>query len=398
MKVGVAIPVLQPTTRKRRPRGPWLTQMLPDVGEHVREHLPVREDRLTHQPHVPVVRSCDDDGVVGSQSTLLAQVQRDLLEGKPLPDLLRKCILLGSQSGSKELRAWATRELRGYETEEELPTYRNVPAQIRADATTGNTWVTGQPIALSTLREFAREHITNQVPMFAGVGQLESLYESARTSDKNPQLALPGWEYIASEMDRLSGNPFQRIHSLYWVISPAVIAGVLDDVRTALTELLAELGEVMPEDQETPTADQATHALHVAVSGGAPQFNIAAPITSIQASGRSSIAGVSGGQTGVAGHDLMQTKVFTSAQKDAVTSWLKDYRDALPELDESIRPIAEQQLEQVAVEVTKDEPRPAVINGLLGSLKSFAQSAIAAAGAGAGTMGLAEVVAHWPIH
>jgi hypothetical protein len=42
----------------------------------------------------------------------------------------------------------------------------------------------------------------------------------------------------------------------------------------------------------------------------------------------------------------------------------------------------------------RTEPRPVVLNSLLGSLRTFAQNAIAAAGAGAGTMGLTEVLAH----
>lgn len=38
------------------------------------------------------------------EQTLLAEIERDLLEGKPLADLLRKCIMLGGRSGSQDLR------------------------------------------------------------------------------------------------------------------------------------------------------------------------------------------------------------------------------------------------------------------------------------------------------
>lgn len=43
--------------------------------------------------------------------SLLAEVERDLLDGKPLADLLRKCVILGGRSGSHELRDWASKEL-----------------------------------------------------------------------------------------------------------------------------------------------------------------------------------------------------------------------------------------------------------------------------------------------
>lgn len=327
--------------------------------------------------------------------SLLTEVQRDLLDGKPLADLLRKCILLGSQSGSAELRAWATRELKGYNNVDELPGYRRVSAHIQVDAVTGNTWIKGQTLAASQLPEFARGKITNEVPLFAGVGELESLYESARTSGKSPQLSLPGWEYIAAAIDKASGNPFQHIQSMYWTLSASSIAGVLGDVRTALTEILAELGAVMPAGQETPTADQATQALNLAISGGSPQINIAAPVTSFNASGESRIEGVTGGQTGIAEHDLQQAVTY-HVTHEAVKAWLDEYRAALPELDEALRAVAEQQLDQVAAELGKPEPQEIVVNSLLGSLRSFAQNAIASAGAGAGTLGLAEVIAHWP--
>lgn len=328
--------------------------------------------------------------------SLLRQVQRDLLAGQPLPDLLRKCLLLGSESGSSELRAWATLELRGYEDLEQLPPYRKVPAQIRADATAGNTWITGQTIGWSMLPDFARENLSERVPLFHGVGHLQSLYESAASSDSNPQLTLPGWEYIARAMDRASGNPFQQTHALYWVISPSVIAGVLDDVRTAMTELLAELGAVMPATQETPTADQATQALHIAVSGGQPHFHVATSITAPRASGGSTIDGTSGGQSGAAAGDVVQRLGVTASADGGLRAWLDEYRAALPELDDAVRQVAEQQLDQVAAEIDKPEPHPVVVNSLLGSLKTFATNATAAAGAGAGTMGLAQVVANWP--
>lgn len=331
-----------------------------------------------------------------TDQSLLAQVQRDLLDGKPLADLLRKCILLGSQSGSAELRAWAARELKGYNNVEDLPGYRRVSAHIRVDAVTGNTWIKGQTLAASQLPEFARDKITNEVPLFAGVGELEALYASARTSGKSPQLSLPGWEYIAAAIDKASGNPFQDIQSMYWTLGAASIAGVLDDVRTALAEILAELGAVMPADQETPTADQATQALNLAISGGSPQINIAAPVTSLSATGEAKIEGVTGGQAGIAGDDLKQTATYNVYRSGAVEAWLDAYRAALPELDEGLRAVAEQQLDQLATEIAKPEPQEIVVNSLLGSLRSFAQNAIASAGAGAGTLGLAEVIAHWP--
>jgi hypothetical protein len=333
---------------------------------------------------------------VASDQTLLAEIERDVLDGKPLADLLRKCIMLGGRSGSQALRDWASQELRGYNGEDNLPKYRVIGAPIQMDATTGNMSIKGQILPAGSLPDFAREAgLGNDVELRNGVGELEAMI-AGRSANDALHLVFPGGDIIGRYIDKASGNPWQHIHNIYWSVMPAALHGVLDNVRTTLTELITELVASVPRDQEVPTAEQATQALNVAVHGGNAQFHIAASVTAPQASGGSTIQGVTGGQTGAAGGDLTQTATYNGAQNAAVTAWLEEYRAALPELNEGIRDLAMQQLDQVSAEVEMAEPNPAVVTGLLGSLKSFAQSAIASAGAGAGTMGLAEVVAHWP--
>ena len=50
--------------------------------------------------------------VIKRPPDLMAQIERDLLDEKPLDTLLRKLILLGGSAGSPELRNWASVELR----------------------------------------------------------------------------------------------------------------------------------------------------------------------------------------------------------------------------------------------------------------------------------------------
>ena len=117
-----------------------------------------------------------------------------------------------------------------------------------------------------------------------------------------------------------------------------------------------------------------------------------APINSITIMGN-----VSGGQIGIASGDLTQTAMYNGSQSDSVKAWLEEYRAALPGLDDGLRLVAKQQLDQAMAEIDKPDAHPGLIGGLLTSLKSFAQSSIAAAGAGAGTMVLTELVANWPL-
>jgi hypothetical protein len=212
--------------------------------------------------------------------TLLSEIERDLLDGKPLADLLRKCIMLGGRSGSVELRDWASHELRGYDPRDELPNYRTVGAAILADAVTGRAIVKGQRIPLSGFPDFVQENVSEELPLRQGVGELEALVKD-KAPDQGIHFSLPMAAEIAGMIDRESGNPWQHINALYWSVIPAAIYGVLDNIRTTLTELISELVGTMPRGQEVPTPDQANQAVQVAVHGRKSRVTV----TTSQASG-----------------------------------------------------------------------------------------------------------------
>lgn len=56
---------------------------------------------------------------------LLEQIEQAALDDTAdITGALRKCVVLGGQSVSEELRTWATRELKGYNANDQLPEYR----------------------------------------------------------------------------------------------------------------------------------------------------------------------------------------------------------------------------------------------------------------------------------
>lgn len=75
--------------------------------------------------------------------------------------------------------------------------------------------------------------------------------------------------------------PFQHIQSVYWSVSVTTLHGVVDQVRTALTELVAEMRAGTPHDQELPSAEVTNQAVSVAVHGK----NSRVVVTSVSASG-----------------------------------------------------------------------------------------------------------------
>ncbi|MFI5673004.1 hypothetical protein [Streptomyces sp. NPDC051704] len=218
---------------------------------------------------------------------LLAEIEQGALdESKPLAHVLRKCVVLGGRSSSAELREWATRELRGYDgtATQDLPGYRRIPAPIQINAFLGPNSIRGQRVSPQELPEFAREQVGEEVALRHGIGEIEALAQRCEADGSHAHLGIPGGLELTRLMDSASGNPLQRITDLYWSVSPAALHGLVDQVRTTVVELVAELRAAMPDDQQIPTPDQMDHALHVVVHGDRARINV----TAAQSSGSAS--------------------------------------------------------------------------------------------------------------
>jgi hypothetical protein len=67
-------------------------------------------------------------------SALLDDIINAAIDGKqPLPDILRKCLLLGHELKNDRLKEWANQELNGYTSAKDVPDYRIVPALAKGD-------------------------------------------------------------------------------------------------------------------------------------------------------------------------------------------------------------------------------------------------------------------------
>jgi hypothetical protein len=67
-----------------------------------------------------------------------------------------------------------------------------------------------------------------------------------------------------------------RIERIYWAVSRVTLAGVVGQVRTALTVLVAEINANTPGGAVTPSSEVATHAISVAVTGKRNTINLTA--------------------------------------------------------------------------------------------------------------------------
>jgi hypothetical protein len=104
-------------------------------------------------------------------------------------------------------------------------------------------------------------------------------------SDTTLKLSPPQGADLVRVMNHEIGIPHQQITEIYWSVAAPVLVGVLDQVRTALADLVGELRAAMSSDDgDLPTPEQVGQAMSVAVHGNRSRV----VVTNAQASGESS--------------------------------------------------------------------------------------------------------------
>lgn len=203
-------------------------------------------------------------------NSLLAEIERDALnEAAPLAATLRKCIALGAQARNDELRDWASQELNGYRDDSTIPPYRVVYAPLKVDLANMRFVSRGQQISATDLPEFAQEHISEEVKLARGVGDMQALVRNAeRSGDTTVKLSPAGGAEVLKIMNYEQQKQGVSVHALYWDLSTAILEGALDQIRTTLVRLVSEIRATMADDESIPTAEQAAQAVNIVLHGG----------------------------------------------------------------------------------------------------------------------------------
>ncbi len=211
---------------------------------------------------------------------LLDEIEAGALDDSTdLSSVLRKCITLGGATGSERLRDWASLELKGYGGDDKLPEYRRVVAPLLLDGQAGNNWVTGQTVPLTMIPDFARDKIGNEVLFAQPIAEIEHLLRNARRDSTGiVRLSPPGTqelvalinnELVKDDRRQYLGSslpPAQIVERVYWGVSLAPIARILDVVRTTLVELVAEMRSATP-GGSAPSHEAAEQAVDIALYG-----------------------------------------------------------------------------------------------------------------------------------
>lgn len=222
--------------------------------------------------------------------SLLAEIERGGRDYRvPLKTVLLTCISLGGQTQNAELRDWASREMNGYRDDDSaIPQYRVIHAPLKIDGATMGGTVKGQQISSFQLPDVAKNVLTEEVKLAFGVGDLENLARAAEREGKSTVKLVPDGGADLVMLMNHEAEPGNTVMNLYWDVSVARINGALDQIRTRLVQLVAEMRATMGEDESEPTSEQAAQAVNVVFHGGKRhQVNVN---TAQAASGGSSIA------------------------------------------------------------------------------------------------------------
>ncbi|MFE2129147.1 AbiTii domain-containing protein [Streptomyces amritsarensis] len=203
----------------------------------------------------------------------LDRLERGVLDDSTsLAGLLRHALIIAGHASSEPLQTWALNELKGYANHPEtaFPDYRRIRVPIQADFLSALQRFPGETISAVHLPDFTRGKISEDIAIYFGVGQLESLI--SRTPEGAPvRISLPG----AAELQVLmSAEESYRsrgivIGDLYWAVSPIALQDIVDQVRTRLTQFVAELRSTMPTGAHRPTPDQVHRAVqHINITTG----------------------------------------------------------------------------------------------------------------------------------
>jgi AbiTii len=185
-----------------------------------------------------------------------------------LSDVLRVVVMLADRTNASELRTWALNELSGYPGLS-VPEYRRVKARIIEQIQVFSAPM-NRPFNVHSVPEEVREYFTDVVPLNQGVDTLEYLVNECEAQHRQIDL-----QHYASDPYAAMWNKNPRraytVLALYWTLSPAVVRGVIGEIRSRVAALVSDLRADVSTNDGLPSAEQAEQALRNIV--GKATFN-----------------------------------------------------------------------------------------------------------------------------
>lgn len=171
----------------------------------------------------------------------------------PLPDLLRKCKILGKRLKYDPLIEWVDNELGGYPSEESLPPYRRGGrAQVSGNLSGfGYSRMSRSPIPSACVEKEDRD-ILFSLKYLDSIAQYEAAVKYVQTiaaQDPDKHLSSP-WpaDFIAKYQSKIYEG--WALTSAWREIPPGTFESILDQVRSRILTFMLEVEDRFPEVME----------------------------------------------------------------------------------------------------------------------------------------------------
>lgn len=277
--------------------------------------------------------------------SLLVSIRKGLIEERPLTELLRACIFLGSDTNSDSLQEWAKNELNGYGSIDGIPEYRKLKGPpVFAKIQAGNSIMSNMVLGPHNVPERARKYFPEELHFDQPI---QTLIEWSTRQD-GINLSPPNLLRVR-DLHNDQYAPLNQILNLNVYLDNSYFSGIVDRIRTLMTSMIADLTHATPLD-ELPSSEKvnATVMKHI-------ENNYETTIT--QANGAVVIGNSAKAvQKGLSVDDLLKIMQTINPEKF-------DLGEARAEAEESIQSIAD--------ELKKESPNKGFIQNAFEKLKEL---------------------------
>jgi hypothetical protein len=174
-------------------------------------------------------------------SLLLDDIINLAIDGsQPLPDILRKCLLLGYELKNQQLKNWANQELNGYRSRKDVPAYRIISAVARGNFVGPfHAQYNGHVIPSVVLEEKHRES-AERVYLVQSVSAYADILK--QRNDKSSGFLTFNWDpnMVGYYQEKLMQGGF-ICHAAWQEIPVSALAEMLDTIRNRTLNMALQI-------------------------------------------------------------------------------------------------------------------------------------------------------------
>ena len=191
---------------------------------------------------------------------IIDQIQMDLLDSNiPLSDILRKAKVLASQLDNEELGVWATHELDGYETDNDLPDYRIIHTTSSGHYTNGFRTYNNFTVPVHAIKNEKTRDYVSKLEMKRGIKSIEEL---ARMGDDTFLVVHP--TIVAMVNSEIENNGYYYL-DLHYSAGSQIFSQMLDTIRNRLLDFILKINKSWKIRDNPPKREIIDNLVHVSI-------------------------------------------------------------------------------------------------------------------------------------